>query len=196
MLPWVEGPKPAQSPLPEPAQQGRQWYYGNGGIRYLIARDPSYNTLGYLPDKFRDRVLEISNLMDSTNPDLTAFERHGGKLILKENAHDFAKSGNDHVTRSRRAGAGAEPLDRIGRVSFPDVNRNEGIVRSKPSQQVDSEHVAEKRRHGDAHAADRHAAERGDLGSRLRQVAQDRPAMLEQALSSFRELNTAAMSVE
>jgi len=97
MLMWVEGPRPAEFPLPDPARQGRQWYYGNGGIRYLIAHDPGYNTLGYSPEQFRDRVLEISNLMDSTNPDLTEFERHGGKLILKENAHDFAKSANNTI---------------------------------------------------------------------------------------------------
>jgi Tannase and feruloyl esterase len=97
MLAWVTGPKPAAFPLPDPAQQGRQWYYGNGGIRYLIARDPSYNTFDYAPEKFRERVLEISKLMDSTNPDLSEFARHGGKLILKDNAHDFAKSANNTI---------------------------------------------------------------------------------------------------
>lgn len=97
MLAWVTGPKPAQFPLPDPAQQGRQWYYGSGGIRYLVARDPTYNTFDYAPDKFRERVLEISNLMDSTNPDLSAFQKHGGKLLLKDNAHDFAKSANNTI---------------------------------------------------------------------------------------------------
>jgi len=94
---WMTGPKPAQFPLPDPAHQGRNWYYGNGGIRYLIARDPSYNTFDYAPEKFRARVLEISNLMDSTNPDLSEFQRHGGKLILKDNAHDFGKSANNTI---------------------------------------------------------------------------------------------------
>jgi feruloyl esterase len=113
MLTWVEGPRPAEFPPPEPTQQGRQWYYGNGGIRYLIAHDPGYNTLGYLPERFRERVLEISNLMDSTNPDLTEFERHGGKLILKENAHDFAKSANNTIAyyRAMVARMGQDAVD-------------------------------------------------------------------------------------
>jgi hypothetical protein len=117
MLQWVEGPKPAQFPLPHPAQQGRQWYYGNGGIRYLVTRDPGYNTLDYLPDKFRDRVLDISDLMDSTNPDLAAFERHGGKLILKENAHDFAKSANNTIAyyKSMVVRMGQEAVDKFAR---------------------------------------------------------------------------------
>jgi pimeloyl-ACP methyl ester carboxylesterase len=97
MLAWVMGPKPAAFPLPDPAQQGRQWYYGHGGIRYLVARDPTYITFDYAPEKFRERVLEISKLMDSTNPDLSAFAKHGGKLLLKDNAHDFAKSANNMI---------------------------------------------------------------------------------------------------
>jgi len=41
-------------------------------------------------------VLEISKLMDSTNPDCRSF-RGTGKLLLKDNAHDFAKSGNNTI---------------------------------------------------------------------------------------------------
>ena len=35
---------------------------------------------------------EVSALMDSTNPDLSAFRAHGGKLILLENLGDYAQS--------------------------------------------------------------------------------------------------------
>jgi len=117
MLAWVTGPKPAQFPLPDPAQQGRQWYYGNGGIRYLVARDPNYNTFDYAPDKFRERVLEISKLMDSTNPDLSAFAKHGGKLLLKDNAHDFAKSANNTIAyyKSVVTTMGRDSVDRFVR---------------------------------------------------------------------------------
>src|SRR6516165_8612105 len=117
MLAWVTGPKAAQFPLPDPAQQGRQWYYGNGGIRYLVARDPTYSTFDYAPEKFRERVLEISKLMDSTNPDLSAFANHGGKLLLKDNAHDFAKSANNTIAyyKSVVATMGRDPVDRFMR---------------------------------------------------------------------------------
>ena len=117
MLFWMTGPKPAQFPLPDPAQQGRNWYYGNGGVRYLIARDPSYNTFDYAPEKFRERVLEISKLMDSTNPDLSEFAGHGGKLILKDNAHDFGKSAYNTIAYYKAVAGkmGQESVDRFMR---------------------------------------------------------------------------------
>ncbi|MGZ5866158.1 MAG: tannase/feruloyl esterase family alpha/beta hydrolase [Xanthobacteraceae bacterium] len=92
MIDWVTGPKAAEFPLPAPEQQGRQWYYGSGAIRYLFARDEKYNSLNFAPQDFRARILEISKLMDSTDPDLSRFAKHGNRLIIKENAHDFAQS--------------------------------------------------------------------------------------------------------
>ena len=38
------------------------------------------------------RVYEVSTLMDSTNPDLSAFMAHGGKLIMLEHMSDYAQS--------------------------------------------------------------------------------------------------------
>jgi len=39
-----------------------------------------------------DRIKQISALMDSTNPDLSAFAAYGGKLIIKEHMADYAQS--------------------------------------------------------------------------------------------------------
>jgi hypothetical protein len=41
----------------------------------------------------------INPLIHSTNPDLSAFRRHGGRLIIKENGNDFAQSPNSRVAR-------------------------------------------------------------------------------------------------
>jgi feruloyl esterase len=38
------------------------------------------------------RIREVSALMDSTNPDLSAFARRGGKLIMLEYMADYAQS--------------------------------------------------------------------------------------------------------
>jgi Tannase and feruloyl esterase len=35
---------------------------------------------------------EVSRLMDSTNPDLSALHAHGGKLIMLEHMSDYAQS--------------------------------------------------------------------------------------------------------
>ena len=46
----------------------------------------------YKPENFAARVSQVSALMDSTNPDLTAFSARGGKLMLLENMADYAQS--------------------------------------------------------------------------------------------------------
>lgn len=92
MVFWMTGPKPPQLPLPSPAEQGRIWYYGSGAMRYFIARDPTRHPREISPAAYKDQVLKISALMDSTNPDLSAFQRRGGKLVLKENMADLAQS--------------------------------------------------------------------------------------------------------
>jgi feruloyl esterase len=89
---WITGPRPAAFPLPSPSEQGRQWYYGSGAIRYFIARDANFNSLNFDPNQFKDRVIVVSALMDSTNPDISAFLARGGKLIIKENTADYAQS--------------------------------------------------------------------------------------------------------
>jgi feruloyl esterase len=94
MVNWMTGPKPPQHPLPAPADQARIWYYGSGAMRYFIARDPAKHPRDITPAAYKDQVIRISYLMDSTDPDLSAFQRRGGKLILKENLSDLAQSPN------------------------------------------------------------------------------------------------------
>lgn len=92
MVLYVSGSQPAQFPIPSQDAQGRQTYYGNGVVRYFIAQDAHFNPLHFSPAQFADRVRQVSALMDSTDPDLSAFHARGGKLILKVNGADFAPS--------------------------------------------------------------------------------------------------------
>ena len=89
---WTTGPEAPQFPLPEPTRQARQWYYGNGAIRYFLARDAAYDPAGFRLVDFAERARHISALMDATDPDLSAFQRRGGRLILKEHMADYAQS--------------------------------------------------------------------------------------------------------
>jgi len=88
----VHGLQPAQFPIPVPNRQGFMTYLGNGFARYFIARDRNFNPLQFRLENFSARAREISVLMDSTNPDLSAFLAHGGKLILKVNGADHQPS--------------------------------------------------------------------------------------------------------
>ena len=86
---WLGSSPPALPPQPT---NGIAWIYGAGALQHIYARDPNFDVRNYRPEDFKERVLEVSALMDSTNPDLTAFKAHGGKLIMLEHMADYAQS--------------------------------------------------------------------------------------------------------
>ena len=86
---WTGTAEPAFPAVPA---NGIAWFYGGGAIQYFYAKDPKADLRSYDPRQHLARVREVSALMDSTNPDLSAFHAHGGKLILLENMGDYAQS--------------------------------------------------------------------------------------------------------
>jgi feruloyl esterase len=86
---WLGTSAPAQPPLPN---NGIAWIYGAGAIQYVMARDPKLDVTTYRPEDHRARILEVSQLMDSTNPDLGRFRARGGRLIILEHMADYAQS--------------------------------------------------------------------------------------------------------
>ena len=86
---WTGSAAPAFPPVPA---NGIAWFYGAGAIQYFYARDPKADLRSYRIADHVQRVREVSALMDSTDPDLSAFAAHGGKLILLENLGDYAQS--------------------------------------------------------------------------------------------------------
>ena len=78
--------------LPPVATDGRGVIYGSSYARYVIAKDANFDIRTYTPTRFQARIQEVSALMDSTNPDLSAFLARGGKLIIRENSGDWAQS--------------------------------------------------------------------------------------------------------
>lgn len=88
---WVTGSAAPTAP-PNVPSAATQWLYGSNWIRYAIARDANFDVRSYRPETFAARVQQTSALIDSTNPDLSAFFARGGKLIIRENAADRAQS--------------------------------------------------------------------------------------------------------
>ena len=86
---WLGKAAPAHPPSPT---NGIAWIYGAGGIQYVFARDPKLDVTNYKPEDHRERVLQVSALMDSTNPDLSRFSARGGKLVILEHMADYAQS--------------------------------------------------------------------------------------------------------
>lgn len=86
---WLGAAPPAQPPAPN---NGIAWIYGAGGMQYVFARDPKLDVTTYKVEDHKARLLEVSSLMDSTDPDLSRFRARGGRLIILEHMADYAQS--------------------------------------------------------------------------------------------------------
>jgi feruloyl esterase len=86
---WLGTAPPAQPPAPN---NGIAWNYGAGGIQYVFARDPKLDVTTYKVEDHKARLLEVSGLMDSTDPDLSRFRARGGRLIMLEHMADYAQN--------------------------------------------------------------------------------------------------------
>ena len=86
---WSGSAAPVIPPLPA---NGIAWFYGSGAIQFFYARDAAFDVRKTNPNDLRPRVEAVSELMDSTNPDLSSFRLRGGKLIMLENMADYAQS--------------------------------------------------------------------------------------------------------
>jgi feruloyl esterase len=98
MIDSITGLEPPHFPLVSEKVQSVAWANSNSFVRYYIARDAKFNPLQFSPEKSSGRIREISELFDATNPDLSAFLAHGGKLILKGNGADYQRSVLQEIT--------------------------------------------------------------------------------------------------
>ena len=65
---------------------------GTLGVTGFMMQDVKANPLDYDEQSFYNRRSEISEWLDSTDPDLTAFYRHGGKIIMTIGTMDMIAS--------------------------------------------------------------------------------------------------------
>jgi tannase/feruloyl esterase len=92
MVDTITGAEPPQFPIKDAKTQSVAWVNADGLVRYYFARDAKFDPFQFSPEKFAGRIREISELFDATDPDLSAFEARGGKLILKGNGADYQRS--------------------------------------------------------------------------------------------------------
>jgi feruloyl esterase len=60
-----------------------------GALRSRIVRDPAANLLDVDLASYAAGVQQLSATLDATNPDLSAFRKRGGKLVMKVNTTDY-----------------------------------------------------------------------------------------------------------
>ena len=78
--------------MPPGPTSSRAWLYGSGAVQYFFLRDGQSDPRNFEPVQHAERLKQVSVLMDSTNPDLSAFHARGGKLIVSEHMADYAQS--------------------------------------------------------------------------------------------------------
>ena len=87
---WQTGTAPQS--LPAGPISSRAWLYGSGAIQYFYLRDANGDPRSFQPAAHAAQVRRVSALMDSTDPDLSAFAWRGGKLVVSEHMADYAQS--------------------------------------------------------------------------------------------------------
>jgi hypothetical protein len=125
MVDTITGTEPPQFPIKDAKTQSMAWVNTDGLLRYYFARDAKFDSLQFSPEKFAGRIKEISEMFDATDPDLSAFQARGGKLILKGNGADYRRSVLQEIDyyKSVVAKMGQERVDQFTRFYVtPGVN--------------------------------------------------------------------------
>lgn len=71
---WLTGPSALGPPL--------QSLFSSDFLRFFVFSDPTYDPLAFDLDRDLAEIEAFSELLDATDPDLSAFRARGGKLIL------------------------------------------------------------------------------------------------------------------
>lgn len=139
---WVSSGQVPAVPTPR-ASDARGVIYGSSYARYVIARDAGFDVRSFDANRFAPRILEVSQLMDATDPDLSAFLRRGGKLIVRENAGDMAQSAMAGIEyyQSVVARMGQAEVDRFMRLYVsPASNHAGGAASLTTGEEVPTHH--------------------------------------------------------
>ncbi|WP_295173809.1 MULTISPECIES: tannase/feruloyl esterase family alpha/beta hydrolase [unclassified Variovorax] len=85
---------------PATSSDANMYVTGDQWAKFFVKRDAGFNTLTFdplNPGSDAARVTEVSNLTDATNPNLTPFFAHGGRLIMLHGLADEVISPNSTI---------------------------------------------------------------------------------------------------
>ncbi|MED4599594.1 tannase/feruloyl esterase family alpha/beta hydrolase [Paenibacillus validus] len=76
-------PVPAKPPMWTPVG-GDAFHAASGdtNVRYLVTQDPSFDSLTFDPNTYKERIMELSELLNSNSTKIESFKEQGGKIIL------------------------------------------------------------------------------------------------------------------
>lgn len=75
---------------------------GDATIKYIITRDPKFDTLHFDPRQYKERVAISGSIMDVTDQSLERFRAKGGKIILTHGTADDFITPHNSIAYYRR----------------------------------------------------------------------------------------------
>jgi feruloyl esterase len=107
------GTRPKPTNPPEALKDFGLAVLSDPGVRYMVLRDPTADPLQFDPAKHEARLRELSDLIDASSDDISAFKARGGKLLLMHGTVDSAAPPQNSVDYYVRLVArfGQGPLD-------------------------------------------------------------------------------------
>jgi len=76
-----------------PVSPSASYSFGNGIMRYFVYDDPDWSYVDYDFDRLQEDSKQAAEILNATNPDLSAFRKRGGKLIIYSGWSDAAVPG-------------------------------------------------------------------------------------------------------
>jgi Tannase and feruloyl esterase len=111
------GTRPVAAVRPAITQDAFAWVMADQAVRYMFVRDPSFNSLNFDPMRYRAHIQQVSRIIDDSSPDLDAFRKRGGKLLLMHGTVDMAiapgNTINYYERLKKRYGAGLDNFVRF-----------------------------------------------------------------------------------
>jgi len=76
-----------------PVEPNAFYGFGNGIMRYFVFNDPNWSYVNYNYDNLQNDTMQAAEILNATNPDVSAFRKRGGRLIIFSGWSDAAISG-------------------------------------------------------------------------------------------------------
>jgi hypothetical protein len=114
-------------------QNGYLFAQADGYMKYFVSHDLRFDTLGFdvdNPGRYKQRLIDLSEIVGAMNPDFSAFIAHGGKLITMHGLSDEVISPNQTIAfyKGLVARYGQETVDSFMRLYMvPGFQHGNGV---------------------------------------------------------------------
>jgi len=107
---------------------------GDATIKYIITRDPKFDTLKFEPKSYAERIAMVATIMDVTDVSLDKFRAKGGKILMTHGTNDDFITPHNSVAYYKRQQAqfGQQRLDSFLRFYvIPGFAHGYGVFNAK-----------------------------------------------------------------